>query len=110
VIAQQVLNDCARLQLLDVVGARIERLCTSDRVADAAKAALADAQRALDDPAWGALHFRSVLDRLARALAVASLTARGEGAAGEYLAAPLDPSYRPEDDAGLPDRIDAVLS
>lgn len=110
VIAQQVLNDCARLQLLDVVGARIERLCTSDRVADTAKAVLVDAQRALDDPAWGALHFRSVLDRLPRTLAVASLTARGEGAAAEYLSAPLDPSYRPEDDAALPDRIDAVLS
>jgi hypothetical protein len=110
VIAQQVLNDCARLQLLDVVGARIERLCTSDRVADAAKAALVDAQRALDDPAWGALHFRRVLDRLARVLAVASLTSRGEGPAGDYLAAPLDPSYRPEDDPRLPDRIDAVLS
>ena len=110
VIAQQVLNDCARLQLLDVVGARIESLCTYDRVADAAKAALIDGQRAVDDPAWGALHFRGVLDRLARILAVASLSARGEAAAGAYLAAPLDPSYRAEEDAGLTDRIDAVLS
>jgi acyl-CoA dehydrogenase len=110
VIAQQVLNDCARLQLLDVVGARIESLCTSDRVADAAKGALLDGQRALDDPAWGALHFRGVLDRLARILAVASLTARGEAAAGAYLAASLDPSYRAEEDSGLLGRIDAVLS
>ena len=109
VIAQQVLSDCARLDLLDVVGARIEALCTTDRVADAAKAALVDAQRALDDHAWGALHFRGVLDRLARVLAVASLLARGEPAAGAYLSAHLDPSYRPEDDAQLTSRIDAVL-
>ncbi len=110
VIAQQVLNDCVRLQLFDVVGARIESLSPSDRVAGAAKAALIDGQRAIDDRAWGALHFRSVLDRLARILAAASLSARGQGAAGVYLAATLDPSYRAEEDADLPDHIDAVLS
>ena len=66
--------------------------------------------RALDDPAWGASHFRRVLERLARVLAVASLLARGEEAAGAYLAAPLDPSYRAEDDPELAARIDAVLS
>ncbi len=88
VIAQQVLNDCARLDLLSVVDARLAALCTNDGIADAAKIAIADAHRALDDPAWAALHFRRVLDRLARVLAVASLGARGEEAAAEFLLAP----------------------
>jgi acyl-CoA dehydrogenase len=110
VIAQQVLNDCARLDLLGVVDARLVTLCTGDRVADAAKLALADAHRALDDPVWGALHFRAVLDRIARVLAVASLFAGGEDAAGAFLLAPLEPGYRAADDAALPDRIAAVLS
>ncbi|HWS47262.1 MAG TPA: acyl-CoA dehydrogenase family protein, partial [Acidimicrobiia bacterium] len=113
VIAQQVLNDCARLGLLSVVADRIDRLGVP-AVAEPAKSALSDAQRALDDPGWGALHFRSVLDRLAAVLATASLLARGggtpAGAAGELLAAQLDPAYRPEDDDDLPARIDAVLA
>src|SRR3954447_12790270 len=110
VIAQQVRNDCARLQLLDVVGARLESSSTTDRIADAAKAALADAQRGLDDPAWGALHFRAVLDRLARVLAIGSLTTKGEDAVAAFLSAPLDPAYRAEDDPALGARIDAVLA
>ena len=110
VIAQQVLSDCIRLELLDVVDARVATLCTDDRVADTAKVVMADARRALDDSGWGALHFRHVLDRIARVLAVASLLARGEHAAGEYLLAPLDPGYRAGDDDRLPDRIAHVLA
>lgn len=76
VLATQVLNDFGRLHLVDVIGARVEE----------AKPVLADAQRSLDDPSWGARHFRSVLDRLARVLAVTSLHAHGEHAAAERLA------------------------
>jgi alkylation response protein AidB-like acyl-CoA dehydrogenase len=61
VIAQQVLNDCARLPLLDVIAERLNG-------SEPGKEALADAQHALDDPEWGALHFRATLDRLTRSL------------------------------------------
>jgi hypothetical protein len=110
VIAQQVLNDCARLDLLEVVGNHLEMLSTTDAVAVAATRALHDARRALDDPTWAALHFRGVLDRIARVLAVGSLHARGQTAAAAFLAPRLDPAYRPERDAELPARIDAVLT
>jgi alkylation response protein AidB-like acyl-CoA dehydrogenase len=57
VIAQQVLNDCIRLDLLDVVEARVGS-CD----------ALDDARRAVKDLDWAALHFRGILDRLAAQL------------------------------------------
>ena len=112
VIAQQVLNDCARLPLLDVVADRIDRFDVP-LLAEPAKRALLDAHRALDDPAWGAWHFRSVLDRLARVLASASLLTRGADTpaepAGELLARELDPSYHPEDDVDFAQTCTAVL-
>jgi hypothetical protein len=114
VLVQQVLNDCARLDLLDVFDARLAALDPAGAVAGAAKAALTDAHRALTDPDWGAWHFRGVLDRLTRVFAVASLGARGAGtpaqAAGELLAAGLDPAYRAEDDDRLSGRVTAVLA
>ena len=99
VIAQQVLHDCTRLDLLDVVADRLESL---GPISEQGKHALAAAQRALDDGAWAALHFRGVLDLLARALAVASLRHYGEDAAAAYLTA--------DDDTRLAGRIDAVLA
>ena len=77
VITQQLLNDFGRLDLVDIISARCEE----------AKAVLVDAQRALEDPAWGALHFRAVLDRLARAIATTSLYTHGYEAAAERLLA-----------------------
>jgi acyl-CoA dehydrogenase len=96
VITQQVLRDCERLGLLDVVAARLQGV-------DQAKPVLVDAHRALEDPAWGGLHFRRVLDRLARVLAIASLRAHGRDAVADYLSAD-------EDDPGLAGKIDAVLT
>ncbi len=96
VIAQQVLRDCARLGLLDVVAARLEHVTE-------AKAVLHDTHRALDEPDWGALHFRRGLDRLARVLAVASLRSHGDDDVAELL-------LTDEDDPALLAKIDAVLT
>jgi hypothetical protein len=74
VIAQQVLNDSVRLDLLNVVGGRLESF---GPLTEAAKHALADGQHALDDRDWGALHFRNVLDRLATELAIAAMQQHG---------------------------------
>ena len=107
VIAQQVLNDCSRLPLLDVVADRIERAGVA-AVAEPAKQAVLDAHRALDDPAWGAWNFRSVLDRLARVIACTSLLSRGAGtpaeAAGELLL------HGPDDEPDLAASCAAILA
>ena len=74
VITQQVLNDSVRLDLLNVVGGRLESF---GPLTEGAKHALADGQHALDDRDWGALHFRNVLDRLTTELAIAAMQQHG---------------------------------
>lgn len=122
VLVAQVLRDLGRLELVGVVADRLDALIerasspTAAIVSQAAKEARAQADRSIEDPSFGALHFRGVLDRWLLAFQAASLLGAGPGteeeSAGELLALEgLDPEYR----QGAPDphhaeRIDATLA
>jgi len=86
VLVAQVLNDLRRLPILDAVEAYGTELSAGgpdglDRILDAA---LADARRSVDDPDFGAWHFRSVLDRIASCLR-AALVSRDEPVVADQL-------------------------
>ena len=121
VLVAQVLRDLGRFDLLGVVADRLDALVaratnpTAAIVAQAAKETRALTERCSDDPSFGALHFRAVLDRWLVAFQAASLLGAGTGteeeAAGELLALEgLDPEYRSFTDPQRAHRIDAVLA
>jgi acyl-CoA dehydrogenase len=121
VLVAQVLRDLGRLELLGVVADRLDALIagatspTAAIVGQAAKETRAHAERSIDDPSFGALHFRGVLDRWLLAFQAASLLTAGSGteeeAAGELLALRgLDPEYRPAADPHYAQRVDATLA
>lgn len=91
VLVAQVLADCRRMPLLHVVGERLTtRLASSTAaIADRAQASLDHvlglAQHGVDDPDFGAWHFRSILERIMTLARVASLLAVAEDDAAEHL-------------------------
>lgn len=112
VLAAQVLTDLRRLPIIAAVEDRAtELVARGPRGLDAAlHDALTDARRAIDDPAFGALHFRSVLDRLALVFQ-AGLVHPHHGAVAEHLVrSRLDRGYLPERDPAFAGRVDAVLA
>lgn len=121
VLVAQVLRDLGRLGSVGIVADRLDALLAGSTspaaalVQMAGKEARSQAERSIDDPAFGALHFRGVLDRWLLAFQAASLLGAGAGteeeAAGELLAWDgLDPEYRPSADPGYSERIDATLA
>lgn len=118
VLVAQILRDLGRLPILHVVRARTSEMLESSPSDAAALAAgaLADTlervARALEDPGFGATHFRRVLDRLMNVVEVGALlrhaTDRSAAAADSLARSCLDPAYRPEDDPGFAGRIDAL--
>jgi len=121
VLVAQVLRDLGRLGSVGVVADQLDALVaratspTALIVQLAAKEARVHAERSIDDPPFGALHFRRVLDRWLLAFQAASLLAAGPGteeeATGELLALEgLDPEYRPAADPRYLARIDATLA
>ncbi len=121
VLVAQVLRDLGRLGLVDVVADRLDVLVaratspTAAVVARVAKETKGQAERCIEDPAFGSLHFRGVLDRWIVAFQAASLLATGAGteeeAVGELIALDhLDPEYRAPTDPQRANRIDAALA
>ncbi len=131
VLTAQVLRDVGRLGLggmvIDRTATLLKGIGRDDlgSVAGRAEAALEDLaggiSRSLEDPDFGALHFRAQLERLLRTHQVALLldTAAGEDDAGlatELAAAAilltgtyLDPGYRAEDDPTHLETADRLL-
>ena len=129
VLVNQVLNDSRRLPLMRALHARLASMLDAAASADGAAAAtiardvldkaVEGAARSVDDPAYGAAHFRTYLTRLMVVTQVAVLldTASDGGAtASELVAAAdhlarnrLDPGYRAETDDAYAERVDAVL-
>jgi len=131
VLTAQVLRDMGKLGLagivIDLTAVLLKGIGDDDLalVGGRAEAALEDLaggiSRSLEDPGFGALHFRSQLERLLRTHQVALLldAAVGEndsGLASELVAAAtlltgghLDPGYRPEDDPRHVRTVDKLL-
>jgi alkylation response protein AidB-like acyl-CoA dehydrogenase len=131
VLTAQVLRDMGKLGLagivIDLTAVLLKGIGADDLalVGGRAEAALEDLaggiSRSLEDPGFGALHFRTQLERLLRTHQVALLidTAAGEddsGLASELVAAAtlltgeyLDPGYRPEDDPRHLRTVDRLL-
>jgi alkylation response protein AidB-like acyl-CoA dehydrogenase len=130
VLTAQVLRDLGRLGLggivVDRTATMLKGIADPDlgEIAGRAEAALESLaggiSLSLEDPAHGALHFRSQLERLLRAHQIALLLSAAEaadgGPAGEIAAAAalltdrdLDPEYRAEDHPGYLALIDRLL-
>lgn len=121
VLVAQVLRDLGRLDLVGIIADRLDTLIagatspTAAVVVQVAKEARAHAERSIDDPGFGTLHFRGVLERWLLAFQAALLLASGEGteeeAAGELLARTgLDAEYRAVADPHVAARVDAALA
>jgi alkylation response protein AidB-like acyl-CoA dehydrogenase len=114
VLVAQVLADLRRMPVLDVVAERVGSLCRANASETAKHAraeldgALADVRRAIDDAAFGARHFRGVLDRLVAVARVAYLLDAGEDLAADHLLRARALGERPEQDPGYADRVDAL--
>jgi alkylation response protein AidB-like acyl-CoA dehydrogenase len=128
-LTAQVLRDLGRL---DITGTVIDRTTTmlkgiadpelghiASRALAGFEETAADARRGVHDPAHGAMHFRSTLERLVRGHQAALLldAAQNGGAlAGELAAAAsmvtgrfLDPGYRAENDPAFASNVEALL-
>lgn len=120
VLVAQILRDLRRLPIVDVVRARTTDLLESSESEAAAAstpvlhATLRYVERAVDDQAFGGVHFRRLLDRLTSIVEVGALlrdpTARSAAAAEILVRLRLDGAYRPEDDPDFLDRLDRLLS
>ena len=100
VLCAQVLRDLERLGAVDLV---VERSgATSDLAARL--------RRSVDDPAFGALHWRRQLDQLVRALQVDALRPSEPHSAELLARRHLVSGWDPEADADYPDLIDRVLA
>jgi acyl-CoA dehydrogenase len=115
VLVAQVLADLNRMPIVDVVAARIGKLCTAsasptaDRALTELEDALGDMRQAIADADFGARHFRGVLDRVVVITRVAYLLDAGEQVAAEHLLRTrlLD---RREPDPGYASRVDTLAS
>jgi hypothetical protein len=132
VLTAQVLRDMGRLGLAGTVVDRTATLLKgiADQdlglVADRAQSQLEElagyVARSIDNPGFGALHFRGQLERLLRLHQIALLLRAAEenrsGAHGGELAAAAalllgwygEPAYRPEEDAQLATIVDALVA
>ena len=114
VLVAQVLNDCRRLPILDVVGDRLDALASGagelgDMIARVTARSLNDAWRAVGDLEFGAWHFRGLVDRIGVAYEAALLASSGEtDLATHLLARDLTGSRTADIDAALPGRVDAI--
>jgi acyl-CoA dehydrogenase len=113
VLVAQVLNDCRRLPVLDVVDDRLDTLASGagelgSEIAGLAARALVGARRAVRDPEFGAWHFRGIVDQLGVAYEAALLASAGEAEFATHLVRQrLVPSTSGVDPA-LPGRVDAI--
>ncbi len=133
VLAAQVLRDLGRLGIwptvLGHIGTMLKGIAVDDSAptVDRALVGLQDVADDIDaclaDPATGALHFRSSLEKLLRAHQVALLLHAAEAPptsaalAGELRAAAaiitgryLDPGYRPERDRAYAQLVEALIA
>jgi alkylation response protein AidB-like acyl-CoA dehydrogenase len=114
VLVAQVLNDCRRLPILDVVGDRLDTLTSGARelgveILGLAARALEGATRAVGDLEFGAWHFRGLVDRIGLAYEAALLASSGESDFARHLVRlRLAPAPTDGIDAGLPERVDAI--
>ncbi len=124
VLCAQVHRDCTRLGLLDhVLGWVRGGLATAGEIDDgAAVAATLDdleprLRRALADPEHAAAHFRGHLDLLTRVIQATCLLTEAANGADPHKSAVvalfvrhnLVPAYRPEDDPGWHELVEAVV-
>ena len=100
VLCAQVLRDLGRL---DAVELAVERAGASEGLAGRLR-------RSLDDPAFGALHFRRQLAELVRSLQVKVLRETDPASADLISRRHLTPGWNPEGDSGYADLIDRVLA
>jgi alkylation response protein AidB-like acyl-CoA dehydrogenase len=114
VLVAQVLNDCRRLPILDVVGDRLDALASGagelgNEIVRFAARSLNGARRAVGDPEFGAWHFRGLVDRIGLAYQASLLASSGENDLATHLVQQyLTPSGTDDIDAALPGRVDAI--
>ncbi len=114
VLVAQILNDCRRLPMLDVVSDRLDVLASrsgelGSELAGIASRALDEARRAASDPEFGAWHFRGLVDRLGLAFEAALLASSGEHDLASHLVRRnLVPLTTEGIDTTLPGRVDAI--
>lgn len=118
VLVAQILRDLGKLAIVDVVRTRTTEMleASGGEAVEIAGAALTDAlggvAKCVDDPEFGATHFRRLLDRLMYAVEVGVLernATAGSAAAADLLARQrLMPGYRPDEDPDFEKRVDAL--
>jgi acyl-CoA dehydrogenase len=99
VLCAQVLRDLERLDAVDLVAQR----------AGAPADVMGGLRRAVEDPAWGALHGRRQLDRLVRSLQVSALRESDPASAELLERRHLVPGWQPDADPDYPDLIERTL-
>ena len=116
VLVTQVLNDLKRLPILEVVTRWLAGLVAAsgdtgltELLVGERDAVLGVTRRCMDDPAYGAWHFRDVVDRVGVLAEAALLVEAGEAALARHLLLSRTPGYRAEDDPTFGARVDAVL-
>ncbi len=114
VLAAQVMNDLRRLELLEPAADLVRRAAAGTPLVAAIEAqmapALAGLARCRSDAAHAAWHGRDHLDRLGVCAEAALLARAGRVATAQWLLTPLSAGYDAGADAGLADRVDAVLA
>jgi alkylation response protein AidB-like acyl-CoA dehydrogenase len=115
VLVAQVLNDCRRLPILDVVGDRLDSLTSGAgqlgaEIARITAHSLNGAWRAVGDLEFGAWHFRDLVDRIGVAYEAALLASSGETEHATHLMQQRNLALSGTDDvdAALPGRVDAI--
>lgn len=116
VLIAQLLADCRRLPLLDVVEARMAAIVDSldgelARVLGGALVEVAGRLRAaVADPDLGSWQLRSLVDRTASIARAVHLAAAGEQLAARHEVAERVLCLAPHDDPGYSSRIDALVA
>jgi hypothetical protein len=87
----------------------LERFDAVDLVAERSGVQAGGLRRAVEDPAWGALHGRRQLERVVRSLQVAALRDMSPASAELLARRHLTPGWQPEDDPGYADLIQRAL-
>jgi alkylation response protein AidB-like acyl-CoA dehydrogenase len=114
VLVAQVLNDCRRLPIVDVVHDRLDVLSSGGgalgaEITGIVARTLDGIRYALGDVEFGAWHFRGLVDRLGLAYEAALLASSGEAdLAAHFLRRHLAPQSIDGVDAELPGRVDAI--
>ena len=114
VLVAQVLNDCRRLPILEVVGDRLYALASrggelGNEIARLTARSLKGARRAVGDLEFAAWHFRGLVDQIGVAYEAALLASSGETELATHLVQRDLASPGIEDtDATLPGRTDTI--